>query len=1456
MRSKTTPNWAVPQDAGRHDSLGRNQRHWSLGSLIILFALLLIPGVSKAESVDFSFAYAGRDLNAGGTMSINTIGKIKNNHNIELSTFNSVGDVWNKLGLTFAQQDAGGSWTVHKDNGTSGTVGWYNGQGGPRNFGIVGGLHNGDVVTISYVGTLYNEFRNTNEPGEPLTTNTFTITEDNYKLFLGLSRNGYITNININRPDNAPSINGNANTDYNADLLNVNFDEPQFTATPSTAQIIWSSSNPKVAKFRDDATGLHSTTGDVMMINTGITTITATLTVGGHTVTKSYNLTIYAEEAIPTIYNNNQSYGFLNPGKINNREMKVDYFTMEMGDAYGNNNAAIIRDSLTEEPGVDQVGLATTIIDENGWRHAWLSDGNLVDKNGNTVAQYQPYQGTFYKLMPQTDGTLTIKGFIRGGVGSRAVIVEAPNYSTNITGTVAQNQVDGDGFLQSSAYALQDFTFKLKGGKTYYLYGITGADEHPFKDKILNGIWAVFMVKNFTFVSDFQGVQGNKGLIYANGNLKKTDGTVVYQNMQIPLVGAGTSTFDVEVIKVADQSQFAHTTTNTGTIDLSSIITADTKGAYLVKFCRLKDDQTKDLNVSGYFTVTVPYKTHDWDLRLNTTEGVDATAQMNASWHDCVKSNWYYDYKIHSHTKEAPVTYTQLKDPVLCSVKNIDGDNAAYISTTDGLLFTSPTKRFGLTSTHKGWDKYSSVVGTNGAISDHDAINDVYYNMSGVENAEGKKSWFVSMATGSKMIIPALKAGQYVRIYWQHHSGDMRDGNYVYSGDLFKAYNINDLEGTSMDQQTFCNGSGYNEFIVKSDGDVAFEQADASGIGWADVYRVTVGEVGEFLETGLNLRQSSSDPADFATWTGNPTMERLPANGAYGTFSHPQYTLMTTSPASSNFEDNYNCSDGNYGTGDWQLTTSGNIGATINKYGMEYGYSLAPAGSSCNTGNVTASISNNKVTAKGQGTIGIVFNVKSNGFVIDTDTARVAVGVVSKRAYPMTWDFTTTSKYNKMTDLADDAADESNGLWTADGNGGYSLNVHEGYLCEPLFAQGAQLVTRTGGTIDETRGLGIWFDVIKDKDSNGNDRYNTQYSSNGSNKLTITDGYIKFHSAAENHYHLINIPGVGKDMEVYITTEDDEELGVAPSIKSWLVSDATATISKVNETEDGLVSWKIKPANGGDIYVDVTSLRVYKIAVTKTKKSLKAYNGSVYATEAREHNTKYDLNEGFTGNAIKAYTVSAFTKNEDSSVQISTPDALVDDNNPKISVPMAGTLTLNEIGVSPKNTGVILVGEDIADNLTDEPLFVRDINSPEDDTTGNQLTGALTSTAKPAAGNTTPFILTRSFYRLDASGNTVGGKLNGPLAFYRWLSGSINPNTAYLNVPTSEIKSFSANSCISFVVGDEIVDGIEQIELAGDLSEELNSENAEYYSLSGQKLNGKPSQKGIYICNGKKVYVK
>ena len=92
-------------------------------------------------------------------------------------------------------------------------------------------------------------------------------------------------------------------------------------------------------------------------------------------------------------------------------------------------------------------------------------------------------------------------------------------------------------------------------------------------------------------------------------------------------------------------------------------------------------------------------------------------------------------------------------------------------------------------------------------------------------------------------------------------------------------------------------------------------------------------------------------------------------------------------------------------------------------------------------------------------------------------------------------------------------------------------------------------------------------------------------------------------------------------------------------------------------------------------------------------------------------------------------------------------------------------------------------------------------------------------------------------------------------AFYRLASSGANvkPNSAYIQLGVAS----TSQAKMSIVFEDELF-GNQGITTAIDdaVQENVLNEKAEWYSLDGQKLNGVPTAKGLYIVNGKKVLVK
>ena len=82
-------------------------------------------------------------------------------------------------------------------------------------------------------------------------------------------------------------------------------------------------------------------------------------------------------------------------------------------------------------------------------------------------------------------------------------------------------------------------------------------------------------------------------------------------------------------------------------------------------------------------------------------------------------------------------------------------------------------------------------------------------------------------------------------------------------------------------------------------------------------------------------------------------------------------------------------------------------------------------------------------------------------------------------------------------------------------------------------------------------------------------------------------------------------------------------------------------------------------------------------------------------------------------------------------------------------------------------------------------------------------------------------------------------------------AGTLGANMAYLKFVTDQQQSAPQYISISGDLGEGTT-GIDNL----NVNDNLNDNEATWYDLNGRKLNGKPSQKGIYIKNGKKIVVK
>ncbi len=159
-----------------------------------------------------------------------------------------------------------------------------------------------------------------------------------------------------------------------------------------------------------------------------------------------------------------------------------------------------------------------------------------------------------------------------------------------------------------------------------------------------------------------------------------------------------------------------------------------------------------------------------------------------------------------------------------------------------------------------------------------------------------------------------------------------------------------------------------------------------------------------------------------------------------------------------------------------------------------------------------------------------------------------------------------------------------------------------------------------------------------------------------------------------------------------------------------------------------------------------------------------------------------------------------------------------------------GTATLTEVTDNeiPANTAVVLINE--AGDASTVLNMVSDLSSVVSES-DNLLKGTLVPMSLDLSDET-------NYYSLGKKDNQIG--------FYKFADGTITlgANRAYLDTtaPSSSSKGFI------FIYDDPTA-------IASILNGQ-SSANGQWYTLDGRKLNGVPTQRGIYINNGKKIVVK
>lgn len=404
-----------------------------------------------------------------------------------------------------------------------------------------------------------------------------------------------------------------------------------------------------------------------------------------------------------------------------------------------------------------------------------------------------------------------------------------------------------------------------------------------------------------------------------------------------------------------------------------------------------------------------------------------------------------------------------------------------------------------------------------------------------------------------------------------------------------------------------------------------------------------------------------------------------------------------------------------------------------------------------------------------------------------------------------TWDFTNilSTTFDKIRE----SVNEDKTYWGFDEkNHAYgSSNASN----SRTFAQGQEIKAGASNTpLPELKGL--LFNLVK----------------NYSNRFQIvcekgleTKGNTYLYLNGGTHY--VTIQSVPANAKVYIEHNGNEMFN--------LNTLGVESIKTITNSNNNCVSVYQLGNTTKDLTFCVKNCKLYRIAVVKDNKTIgSAENDNIkYATYSQIYPVDYSLNERLNGTAVTAYSVSTTYQSDATFVNFTE-------------------LPHNQ---SARGEGVILktsgkLGEK-------HPIFTTDVNTNPGRLTSNALVGtgaeetkfddAKDDAKKKGCQN---YILTTKYFHLGKEDQVIDGNQQ---CFYKWVTGNVKSNLAYL-----QLKNPDNTNAKTVIYLDWFGD---TTGIHGMTAPSQVTSGKTYYTLDGRKVTS-PTQKGIYIINGKKIIIK
>lgn len=408
-----------------------------------------------------------------------------------------------------------------------------------------------------------------------------------------------------------------------------------------------------------------------------------------------------------------------------------------------------------------------------------------------------------------------------------------------------------------------------------------------------------------------------------------------------------------------------------------------------------------------------------------------------------------------------------------------------------------------------------------------------------------------------------------------------------------------------------------------------------------------------------------------------------------------------------------------------------------------------------------------------------------------------------------TWDFTNISD-STFTKIKESVGNK-NTYWgerdTKNGDHEYgSSNAGKS-----SFAQGQEIKAGASNTpLRELRGL--LFNLVK----NDKDRFQIVCKNKSEAK---GDTYLYLNGGT----HYVTIQSVPAKAMVYIEHNGSNEMFNLNTL-------GVESIKTITNSNNNRVSVYQLGNTAKDLTFCVQNCKLYRIAVVKDNKTIGSAEKDYikYATYSQSYPVDYSLNERLNETAVTAYSVSADYQSNATFVDFT---------------PLPNNQSDAGEGVILKTSGKL--GEN-------HPIFTTDVNTTPQKPASNALVGTgneATEFEKAKKEGFQNYILTTKYFHLDKNENQSGGVIDGnQQCFYKWVSGNAKSNFAYLQLKNPS----NANAAKTVIYLDWFGD---TTGIHGMTAPSQVTSGKTYYTLDGRKVTS-PTQKGIYIINGKKIIIK